>query len=357
MKKRLLMSSCLLLPLWIIACAEPQLASTDDDDDSSQSDDDDDDDDDDDSDADSSSSDEADEDDDDDASTSSGEGSEEEVSSSADDEDDDDVSDETGDESESSNSDASTSDNDDSSVEESSGGSDDDDDDGDADNDGDGLSNDEEKMLGTDPNDADTDKDTYWDSWEVAEKTDPLDKESRIYQGYWPYNPKKDELESVDVGGASPQQGKPYARIKLLDQFGDSFDLYDMSAPSKAIGIDISAVWCGPCNSLADYLTNGNSDWEYESLRTKLHSGEIRWITILAQDADSSQPTQATLSAWAAKYPDELAPVLADDGEKVAGVYANFYPTVDALEASMTISRHPPNSNEYTVALDYLNSL
>lgn len=43
------------------------------------------------------------------------------------------------------------------------------------DQDGDGLSDAEEQDLGTDPAAVDTDEDGYWDGWEVAAQSDPLD--------------------------------------------------------------------------------------------------------------------------------------------------------------------------------------
>jgi hypothetical protein len=63
------------------------------------------------------------------------------------------------------------------------------------DSDQDGLTDEEEAEIGTDPNLKDTDADNYWDPWEITEGTDPLDPGSRSYTGYWPYNPNKDALE------------------------------------------------------------------------------------------------------------------------------------------------------------------
>ena len=66
-----------------------------------------------------------------------------------------------------------------------------------ADSDGDGLSDGEEATLGTDLNRSDTDQDGYADGDEIREGTDPLDADSKIYAGGWPYNPNKEALGEV----------------------------------------------------------------------------------------------------------------------------------------------------------------
>ena len=77
------------------------------------------------------------------------------------------------------------------------------------DSDQDGLTDEEELVLGTDPLLKDTDADNYWDSWEVIEGTDPLDAESRIYVGYWPYNPDKDSLEQARGPRRASSRARP----------------------------------------------------------------------------------------------------------------------------------------------------
>ena len=65
------------------------------------------------------------------------------------------------------------------------------------DSDGDGVSDADEFDLDLDPNSTDSDGDGYQDGWEITEGTDPpFDADSRIYTGYWPYNPDKDSYDA-----------------------------------------------------------------------------------------------------------------------------------------------------------------
>ena len=63
------------------------------------------------------------------------------------------------------------------------------------DRDDDGLSDADEKALGTDPDVPDSDGDGYLDGDEVTEGSDPLDPDSWIYVGGWPYNRNKDAID------------------------------------------------------------------------------------------------------------------------------------------------------------------
>ena len=178
------------------------------------------------------------------------------------------------------------------------------------DDDGDGLTNGEEAELGTDPNNKDTDNDTYWDSWEVTEGTDPLSEESRIYTGYWPYNPEKSSITggtwSVAVGNVAPN-------FIAVDQHGDQVNLYDFAGQGKPIIIDLSAVWCGPCNDMSEFLSGVGSwgeGWDY--FRGKLDNGDFYWVTVLFQDSSRNPTPPETLTAWDNAYPNERIPVVND---------------------------------------------
>lgn len=98
----------------------------------------------------------------------------------------------------------------------------------DSDSDDDSLTDGEEAQLGSNPLSKDSDEDGYLDPWEVAEGSDPTDAESRIYQGGWAYNPDKDEMDASDFYyECQMEAGQSYVRYELEDQFGDTFDSFD----------------------------------------------------------------------------------------------------------------------------------
>jgi hypothetical protein len=231
------------------------------------------------------------------------------------------------------------------------------------DTDEDGLTDEEEAELGTDPNKKDTDDDTYWDSWEVNEGTDPLDPESRIYVGYWPYNPGKEELEQGDWENAFHAAGRVFPRESFQDQNAELVDFYDIPGHEGTFFIiDLSTQWCGPCHNVADWLSgninSGNSWMEdtYPTVRDKVHDGRIVWVTFLTQNNSGGDPTLADVQTWMSMHPDDMIPLFVDqtDGTKdMESVYgSNAVPFMFLGSPDMTVEFYPgagssTNENPY----------
>jgi hypothetical protein len=219
-----------------------------------------------------------------------------------------------------------------------------------ADTDGDGLSDgDEVNVVGTNPTLIDTDGDSYRDSDEVTEGVDPLDPDSKIYEGGWPYYAGKDSLTQVDLSGTA-NPGKQFARWSGKDQFGDKVDFYDYYNPDVPGIFDVSAEWCGPCNMLADYMT-GNSDTYIgvhedcaAGLKKAVRLGEIHWVTALSEGyvdnkvvpADGG-PDGAT-GRWDADHPNKNVAVMADSKESIPDyIQLPFWPTTTYLSGELKV--------------------
>jgi thiol-disulfide isomerase/thioredoxin len=228
------------------------------------------------------------------------------------------------------------------------------------DSDGDGLSDgDEVNDYGSDPLEIDTDGDGYEDSWEVTEGSDPADANSWIYAGGWPYNPDKDgpNIDDVDT-----DVDDMFAQISLMDQFGDEVDIHDFTGQGKYILVDISAVWCPPCNGLSEWISGASDSYGfggvYPTVQEKVHNGEIYWITILGEDNYGDTPSLEVLEEWYEDYPDDKVPVLADtDDSNMANTYLEGgWPTVYLLDENGVIVAKPSNA-DYWAALDTADAL
>jgi thiol-disulfide isomerase/thioredoxin len=215
--------------------------------------------------------------------------------------------------------------------------------DGSADPDGDGLTNDEEAALGTDPDNPDSDGDGYLDGDEVTEGTDPTDADDRIYFGGWPYNPDKDSIEDPGFD-ASSAVGERMARFVGVDQFGEQVDLYDLAGHGKPILLDLSAPWCIPCHAVSRWL-NGTSDQynledTYSATREAIETGEILMVTVLETNAEGDgAATEEDCAEWAENFPHERVPILADPSRNTLMPYLEQagYPNFHAIGSDMTI--------------------
>jgi len=228
--------------------------------------------------------------------------------------------------------------------------------DGPIDSDQDGLTDDEEAELGTDPYLKDTDADSYWDSWELDEGTDPLDVNNRIYKAYWPYNPAKDELEQGSWATASHDVGMPFPRHSFVDQHGDMVDLYDFTNftgnathEGAYFIFDLSAQWCGPCHNVANWIAGTddvNTSWiqdAYPTARAKIHGLRIWWITFIVQDVNGGPPTATDSVMWYNIHNDNFIPIMADVENLVSRPYgSSSFPHFFLLDPELKMEYFPP---------------
>ena len=212
------------------------------------------------------------------------------------------------------------------------------------DTDGDGLTDLEEYDLGSDGTEWDSDGDTYGDYDEVVEGTDPADPDSRIYIGYWPYNPDKGDIEGTPIASMSRvHEGEVFGHFIGPDQWGDEVDLYDFAGQGKYTIVDVSTVWCGYCKEMAAYLAGMESYFDsYDDTLGELpglvSDGKLQWVTFLSQNNDMEEPEQEDCAQWDEDYPNEKVPVIADLDQDAPGhIMLEGYPSMVLLDEDMVL--------------------
>ena len=90
------------------------------------------------------------------------------------------------------------------------------------DSDGDGLTDSEEEILGSDPDKVDSDGDGFDDGVEADWYTDPGDPQDHPYEGGWPIDACRHDLAPTGMS-----VGDVINDVKLVDQYGEEIRLHD----------------------------------------------------------------------------------------------------------------------------------
>lgn len=224
------------------------------------------------------------------------------------------------------------------------------------DTDQDRLTDADEARYGTDPHDPDSDDDRYLDGDEVAEGTDPLDPESRIYTGYWPYNPEKGALDDPGWAGTAAW-GERLPRARWLDQHGEAVDLYDFAGQGVPVLVNNCAIWCDWCYDVDAWLLGQPSrldsytvEWK-DGIPEMVREGRVWWITVLDEDLERGTIDLPEVQDWYEAYPNARVAVLADFEKVLSSWLVEVEPPTLAAFDEELLLEHQDN-NEFKNVLE-----
>ena len=137
----------------------------------------------------------------------------------------------------------------------------------------------------------------------------------------WPVGepPVNLDGEGFEVGEVVPDQCVP-------DQHGDDVALWQFYG--RVWVLDVSTMWCAPCQELARGLPE---------VMVHFADEEFSYVTVLAEDLGSDVPDQAELTEWATTF-EITQPVLADEVGFTSGIVRNgVYPAVLVVGRDMVV--------------------
>lgn len=135
-----------------------------------------------------------------------------------------------------------------------------------------------------------------------------------------------------------PKSGEPVPHVTGIDGDGEPFELCRLAG--RPFVVDISTVWCGPCNQLGAYLAGDDSqdfinDPEIgPPLRDLVNAGEIGWVTMLTQDVDGNPATAAHATQWEHDYPNANVVVFVPDNIAAVEKYLSpvLFPAIHTVD-------------------------
>ena len=120
----------------------------------------------------------------------------------------------------------------------------------------------------------------------------------------WPITTPPGELAATGYA-----EGDVPPDLRVPDQFGDTVSLWQFYG--RLVVVDISPMWCAPCQEIAAGL---------EDLLADYQDTDLVYISLVAETVEGAPATKESAEQWASAYGIVSAPVVAD----LDGFYTNF---------------------------------
>ena len=118
--------------------------------------------------------------------------------------------------------------------------------------------------------------------------------------------------------------------IISFDQNGDEFDLYKHYG--SLIVLDLSTMWCGPCNQAGAHA---------QEVQDQYIDEDLLYITVLIEDQQGGPVDLSDLQQWATAYGNTTSPVVAGDRSMLTSGGGTFdltsWPTFFYIDRDMLI--------------------
>jgi len=176
------------------------------------------------------------------------------------------------------------------------------------DTDGDGLSDRSETIVGTDALDPDTDGDGVDDGQEIDDETNPLNEYSHLYEGGYNVGTRSGTPDATGPTGQGSYNGNVWTAYRdgdipenfsFTDQYGETVDLY--SFYGNHIMLAIGAEWCPPCRDAAARA---------QAEQDEFGPHGFQLIEVVTQDSAGNPADDATAERWADDFGLETVPSL-----------------------------------------------
>ena len=125
--------------------------------------------------------------------------------------------------------------------------------------------------------------------------------------------------------------GNVACNFTMIDQNGNQVDLY--SFHGKIIILDLSAMWCGPCQYAA---------LDTENTVKKYGAENIVYITVLIENTSGQPPSLQDLTKWSETFGIVDSPVLAGSRQWLndSGYALSGWPTFYFISEDMIITEY-----------------
>jgi len=144
--------------------------------------------------------------------------------------------------------------------------------------------------------------------------------------------------------GTGFNEGDIVPDFRLTDQFGDEVSLWQFYG--DVILLDVSTMWCSPCQKLAEDTAETYHDYKDEG---------FTYLTVLQEDVEGASLDRSELNEWVEAY-EIVSPVLDDDTKEGTGgaISQGQYPAVMVINRRLKVVErvNPPEDSEVREAIE-----
>ncbi len=135
--------------------------------------------------------------------------------------------------------------------------------------------------------------------------------------------------------GQGYEVGMVLPDVRLPDQFEKTTSLWEFAGCVTVL--DLSTIWCAPCQELAPHLEDIHVDYEERGIRT---------VTMHAEDIEGAPPDTADLNSWVDAF-GLASPVLGDAAKTFSNpmLQNDAYPVVLVIDTDLTVAKRLTGSD------------
>ncbi len=167
-------------------------------------------------------------------------------------------------------------------------------------------------------------------------------------QGEWEWNAPENSwpLNEPPQGtvGTGYAAGQVVPDFRLVDQHGDEVALWQFYG--NVIMLDISTIWCRPCQDLAAHTEETALDYADQG---------FVYVTVLQEDLEGEPPDLEDLETWADLF-GITSPILADGDKAGTGgaIEQGVYPAVLIIDRELRVAQRvsPPDDANVRAAIE-----
>ena len=151
------------------------------------------------------------------------------------------------------------------------------------------------------------------------------------------------EVETVEEEVCATLIDRQICNFQAINSSGETVDIHDYIG--KPMIIDLSAMWCGPCQMAATEVQSVQDEYG------------LNYVTLLIENGNGEDPTSGDLQSWESYFDINTAPVLGGNRDIITSdilsienqLYLTSWPTFYFLDDELRVKGYYKGFNQQVI--------